>query len=262
MYIKKFLIVILGLAYLLAGVLMPKFSTSNSEVFAEQNEEVFTILGKDFDYPNKTSFTPFNFATNARMPGFAGGFEADEFGRFDQSFNFNEVEALSVNKNWELGLWFYFSTKNLHDLTITLSKDEKSITFFIDSQSLDSLLTKQTEFGLLDQEDDGYSWNYLELPFSVGAQNQAVNGEQFVAFDTISIKFTSNEPDANLDYAKIYVYQAIISPTDLELITIRENNKQAYRLFDINFYSKEILDSVFVDDELTLSGRQELIKFA
>ena len=258
---KKILINVFGVAYLLALVLLP---LANLKIaYAEQEPASIVILSSDYDYPDKSSFTPFNFSTNSRLAGYSGRFNYDEFERFEQNFSINAVDGLSANKSWELGVWVYFSTKNLHDLTITLAKDEdKKVTFFINSEDLANLLTKQDEFGRLDQENDGYAWNYLELPFSAGAITNAISGAEFANFDTVSFKFWANQPSESVNYARVYIYNATIFETELNSITVQEKNKQDFRLFDINFYSKEILDSVFVSDELTLSGRQELIKFA
>ena len=230
--------------------LMPK-----NAVYAE-GATAQVILSKDYDYEHYSSFTPFNFETESRMSGKSAAFEYGEKNAFTGEFNVNESVNIADDKG--VAFWIYFSTKKVHNLTVRLSNSTSSIQYVIPAESLSDILTKQEHYQ--DEANDGYGWNYLELPFVAGEKSN-VNIDSNMTIEKITISFNSSSEETE-GFAKVYVYEMSVVKVSKNIPYVNELNKQGYRIFKVEFYNEESLNKICVGDRITMKRRTQLIKYA
>ncbi|MCR5553528.1 MAG: hypothetical protein K6F08_02165 [bacterium] len=230
--------------------LMPK-----NVAFAEEATSQ-VILSRNYDYSNYSSFTPFNFETESRMSGKSAAFEYGEKNNFTGEFDVNESVNIAEDKG--VAFWIYFSTKKVHNLTVSLSNSTSSIQFVIPAETLSDILTKQEHYQ--DEAGDGYSWNYLELPFVAGEKNN-VSIDSNMVVEKIAISYNSSSEETE-GFAKVYVYEMSVVKVSKNIPYVNELNKQGYRIFKVEFYNEESLNKICVGDRITMKRRTQLIKYA
>ena len=126
------------------------------------------------------------------------------------------------------------------------------------SEELASILSKPNDsIHSLDAENDGYGWNYLEVPFSSFTNVNAANGDKYIPFNAVNLNYqTSGEGTSGV----LQFYDAKIKETNLSASTVLEDNKQPYRLFKLNHGID--FNSIFLGDEINLPAKSESIKYA
>ena|GEM_PF-6944866 len=252
----------------LAGKILRQCASAGDVVrngFAAEtvSEEIIEVLPPNYPYSSSTTFTPFDFSAETRMSGRSGVFDYDEYNRFTQIYPIDiRIEKPDTH---ELAFWAYFSTPNLHNLAIRLlnSSGNYALKIEVSSSDLAQLLTKTYRIDRLDVATDGFAWNYIECPLAAAAPVNCALTDS-LEFDKIEITYYSDDEqiDGQTNYSKVYIFNAVVTQTDLSGVTIQGKNKQDYRLFSVNFYEASELNQICVGDSIMLAARNNLIKYA
>ena len=218
------------------------------------------LISSNYDFDNAISFTPFDFSIGSRMNGKSARFDTDEYKQFSQTFPLSGEALGSID--YECGFWMYFSTKHLHNLKITLTGSGANFTITISKSDLQSLLQKQIDLARQDQENDGYGWNFIEIPLNAFVCSINSYDETNTAFSAVTFEFFSLEPGDNIDYATVYLYEFVMKPTESANIIVKEQNKQPFRFIKTKFYTAEELNYICVGDKLKVKYRTDSIIYA
>ena len=206
------------------------------------------------------AFTPMNFETDERMAGNSVKPNTEANGTFDITIETENSQALNASNGYELGMWIYFPSAYLFNLSITLiGAGANNMSITISSEELEGLLTKPTtQLFNQDAAVDGYAWNYLEIPFSAFAnKTNAIDGENYVAFSSIRLQYTTDSE--NVCNALLF-YDIAIKDSELVSPTIKEANKQPYRLFKVE--PNVDFSEIFLGDTISLPLKSVAVKYA
>ena len=254
--------------FMSAGVFAGKFNVKNS-VFAE-NANFFqdlqtelAILPDSYNGQGANSFTPFDFETGERMQGQSLRPEVDQNNSFSLALELGG-EQIDVSLGLEIGLWVYFSTKNLHNLRFTFYGQDQSaqdVEFYytINSEVLKDNLQKQGNNTFIDGAEDGYSWNYLQIPLNLFTNGSS---ENVFSLNSLQIDYFSSTINSDVDYAYLYLYDISINQSNNIYFTILEQNKQPFRLVGFDFYTQDELNQVYLGDTLSINSRTSMLKYA
>ena len=137
------------------------------------------ILPDSYNGQGANSFTPFDFETGERMQGQSLRPQVDQNNSFSLTLELGG-EQIDVSLGLEIGLWVYFSTKNLHNLRFTFygqTQSAQDVEFYytINSEVLKDNLQKQGNNTFIDGAEDGYSWNYLQIPLNLFTNGSSEN---------------------------------------------------------------------------------------
>lgn len=263
-YYKNLIVLCVALFLIFSGF-FANFKVNNV-VFAE-NTQIVKLLDENFSENNASSFTPFNFESEERMAGYSLKPSLLSNNTFSENIELNYSEILYESDNNTFGAWIYFSNKNLHNLKFSLIGqnslgDEVSLIFVLNAETLALKLEKSEDNTYIDLTDDGYGWNYIEIPFSFASNYGAVNDGVYYNFNNLKIEYNSSSVDENVEYAEIYFYEISIYNSNLETLTVKEENKQPFRFCKFNFYSPNELNQVYAGDILSLPSRTASLAYA
>lgn len=261
--------------------------TGNFAVFADNEMQDAIELGQPVHLMNgssslKSDFTPFDFTNSVRMEGKSfKPKETGEHNEFNAEIALNYSQSIEKNDNNVLGIWVYFSTKNLHNLRLTLkgqteSGKPASMDFVINGAQLESMLVKSGARNLIDQPNDGFSWNFIEIPFKIGTATNIEsesNEGQLVEFSTLAISFYSLAYEPETKYSLVQFYDAQIYVASFNNLTIKEDNKQPYRFCKFEFSTggetngnyirnENDLRQIYLGDTIKLPSRSACLKYA
>ena len=205
-------------------------------------------------------FTPMDFENDARMAGQSVKPNTETNGTFSLALSTENSQALDASQNYELGMWVYFPSANLFNLTITLAgTGEKNMNITITSEELAVFLRKPaTKLFSQDTENDGFGWAYLEIPFNAFPnKTNAIDGDNFVAFSSIGFTYATSSENAS---GALLFYNICIKNSTLAGATIKDENKQPYRLFKVE--PNIDFGAIFLGDTLSLPQKTTMVKYA
>lgn len=246
--------------------LLPAYKINVTFAESETNNRI-VLLDVNYSGTNASTFTPFDFASEKRMEGKSLKPEQTGNNTVNESLVINSVSGLVEEENYQLGAWVYFSSKDLLALTFTLSGQTSngtvgSLTFSLSPQILEDKLTKSFEIPNKDDVNDGYGWNYIEIPFSLANNFNACENGQYITFTSFEISFNLTNLNPATTYSKLYFYDIAIESSNKTSITVEEENKQPFRLCKFKFYSQEELNQVYAGDVLNLPSRNGTVVYA
>lgn len=233
------------------------FLKPQKTTFAD-NAEPISIVGNAYSGEGQSSFTPFDFTAGARRAGYSVCPEIDSDTSFEMSFNFSAMVD-DINE-YELGLWVYFSTSNSYDLKFTLvgTASSQPITIIrkFDAEVVNDLMQKPENAEIIDLEEDGFGWNYLQVPL----REFVPQGDTSITFESLTVKYGSDEVVENA--AKLYLYDIKLAATTFSTAEVLDENKQPFRFCKFEFYTPEQLSEVYLGDSLTIGSSSSVLKYA
>lgn len=259
------IMLVLFLAFSLC-FLLPSFVKKSVFADGEITNKII-LLDSNYAGSNASSFTPFDFTNQKRMDGKSLKPEQAGNNIVSENIELENVSGLLENENYQLGAWVYFSSKDLMALTFTLSGKTSSgatgsLTFSLSPATLEQKLTKSFETPNKDLPSDGYGWNYLEIPFSLANNYNAIENGQYINFTNLEITYNLTNINPAISYSKLYFYDISIENSNITEVTVEEENKQYFRICKFKFYSQDELNQVYVNDALNLSSRNNTVLYA
>ncbi|MBQ7453099.1 MAG: hypothetical protein IJS68_02395 [Clostridia bacterium] len=262
---KKVLAFVFSVGFALMTLCVPMlFAVKVNATTYAISSNAISVLPATYSGANADSFTPFDFSLETRMSGNSYKPSVNEYGEFDVQIPITISENLAKTTNYVLGIWVYFPNRNLLDLTIglsgtTSSLEDGNVSATISHTDLATLLTK-TNVSEQDSVNgaDGYSWNYLEIPFSAFIKTNAYEGDNYISFSSLDIKYTKYDETTTSD--ALQFYDAKIVEKTLINVYVEEENKQPYRLFKVN--PQITFDDLFLGDKATLPARSSVVVYA
>ncbi len=250
------------------------FSGANhkSEIAKAENNVQQTLISKDIsneDFINVyggsninelSSFTPFDEENESRMAGKSiVPAVSDNNKIIGAKYNLLSNGGLDISADrLSFGMWVYFSTTDLHDLSIKVSVDSDN--YFettITKTELFSILQKNEEY-----EEPGFGWNYLELPIMNSRVTGSIkdNNGKCKEFVELEINYHSEQVLQNIPYAglKFFGLEIIESTSDLNRAII----KQDYAIFSFKFWDEDVLSNLVRGDSLSVPTLASAVKYA
>ncbi len=262
----KILMIVVALIMLVSSFACVSFS-SNTIVFATTDEVTYSLVPTNFNanlskYNLKNSnidiFTPFNFTSKTRMTGRSFNLDHDENNIINNQYvTLDQQDQIDYRENLALEMWIYFSTINLHDLTVTLTLvNDATITFNLTKTELKNLLSK----GLLDESP--YAWNKFVFAFDdAQISGEISNGTYLYEPKRITINFTSEfEEEQAPSFANLLFYDIKIVQSDQDKVTVTE--KQDYTISGFNHISSDLADKFGVGDTYKVPLLSGVVNYA
>lgn len=225
-------------------------ATYNSE--PDQTLEKYNIENRNLD-----PFTPFDFDKGQRMDGSAFNFNYSQYNQIEEQYvTVGRHEDIELDNTLALGVWIYFDGTILHNLNLKLELENgETVVWHLSAEQLMALLTKSIE-GF---DVNPYGYNYLVFPFIKATNNLDLSsGEMLPAVTRFYVSYTSSTESEQVSRLTFYAPAITYSASNLNI----EVTKQPYSFADFTFFKNEILNSLTVNDELTLPVQSVAIKYA
>lgn len=207
---------------------------------------------------NIDNFTPYNFEDKSRMSGKSFNLDHDDNNVINNQYvTVDQHDQIVYQENLALEMWIYFSTRELHNLSVVLTlSNGATITFYLTEYDLSDLLAK----GSFDENP--YAWNKFIFAFQDGQiSGEVVDGTYLYTPSRITINYVSEfDAEQTPDFASLLFYDVKIIQSEHLTLTVTE--KQDFVISGFNHISSDIVDKFGVGDKYKIPLLSGVVNYA